>query len=127
MSRFREGQVVENQQGLDYFLALKGQKGPEELCRGGVQRSTTKRGRKPRRWGQEQSLLAGSGVLCSYLVRVDELPHCDVDDRFGHRHHLRVLIHAKPLLWLRDAASSRDEPPAERNLFSQPQSPATGS
>lgn len=51
MSRFREGQVVENQQGLDYFLALKGQKGPEELCRGGVQRSTTKRGRKPRRWG----------------------------------------------------------------------------
>lgn len=62
---------------------------------------------------QGVSVVRGDGILVleQELVRVDELSHRDVDDRFGHRHHLRVFVHIKPLFWLRDAAGSRDEPP----------------
>lgn len=87
---------------------------------GGIQGSVMKRGRKPRGWEQKRSLLGCRLILCPHLVRVDELPHRDIDDRFGHRHHLRVFIHVKPLLRLGNAAGSRDEPPTERDPFGQP-------
>lgn len=94
-------------------------------CAGsGKQRSMMKRGRKPRGWEQKQGLLSSRLILCPHLVRVDELPHRDIDDWFGHRHHLRVFIHVKPLLWLGNTAGSGDEPPTERDPFGQPPKPA---